>query len=466
MEDAKLVESLVLSYMEQPRSIILAVVSAKSEFAVQQVTQRAREKDPEGHRTLGLITKPDMIHEGSEGERAYLQLAQNKDVHFRLGWHVLRNRDFHTRNATNAERDAAEKAFFSKGVWVSLNRDQVGVDALRTRLSVVLHNQILTHLPLVLGDIQSGITECRATLDKLGAARNSTDEQKRYLLHTSQGFSALVRASISGDYSNRSFFGDSTAKGGYEKRLRAQVQNTFLEFAETMRLKGHARTIVEPEDAASETVQPPEISRSAYISEVNGLIRRNRGCELPGTFKPLIVGEMFSAQCQPWGHLARKYVGIVCSSVRTTLYAALRHVADEETAERLKLEVVKPKITELEALVKERLAEILEPHTDGHPITYNHYLTENIQKAQQARHERKIRNAMENFLDQGSTKRGKPEFVSTDIVFAVARSTQPNMESYASTMAIDIMEAYYKVRRAVPSVLFVPLPSHYDKFGD
>lgn len=75
LEDAKLVESLVLSYMEQPRSIILAVVSAKSEFALQQVTQRAREFDQDGHRTLGLTTKPDTLDEGSESERAYLQLA-------------------------------------------------------------------------------------------------------------------------------------------------------------------------------------------------------------------------------------------------------------------------------------------------------------------------------------------------------------------------------------------------------
>lgn len=112
LEDAKLVESLVLSYLEQPRSIILAVVSTKSEFALQQVTQRAREVDLDGDRTLGLITKPDTLDVGSESERAYLELAQNKDVNLRLGWHVVRNRDFSMRNATNAERDIAEKAFF------------------------------------------------------------------------------------------------------------------------------------------------------------------------------------------------------------------------------------------------------------------------------------------------------------------------------------------------------------------
>lgn len=52
---------MVRGYMEKPRSIILAVVSAKSDFALQEVTKYARELDPDGMRTLGLITKPDTL---------------------------------------------------------------------------------------------------------------------------------------------------------------------------------------------------------------------------------------------------------------------------------------------------------------------------------------------------------------------------------------------------------------------
>jgi GTP-binding protein EngB required for normal cell division len=88
-EDSQLVESLVLSYMKEPRSIILAVVSAKSDFALQQITRHARAVDPKGTRTLGLITKPDTLDEGSDSEKFFAELAQNKDVEFRLGWHVV-----------------------------------------------------------------------------------------------------------------------------------------------------------------------------------------------------------------------------------------------------------------------------------------------------------------------------------------------------------------------------------------
>ena len=42
--------------------------------------------DPEGCRTLGIITKPDTLHVGSEGEKEFYTLAENKDVKFALGW--------------------------------------------------------------------------------------------------------------------------------------------------------------------------------------------------------------------------------------------------------------------------------------------------------------------------------------------------------------------------------------------
>lgn len=66
-----LVQDLVVGYMKQKRSIILAVVAADSAFANQPVTKFAREIDPSGTRTLGLITKPDKIDRGSDTERYY-----------------------------------------------------------------------------------------------------------------------------------------------------------------------------------------------------------------------------------------------------------------------------------------------------------------------------------------------------------------------------------------------------------
>jgi hypothetical protein len=66
-----MVQNLIVSYMKQRRSIILAVISADNAFANQPVTKFARQIDPLGTRTLGLIAKPDKIDKGSDSERYY-----------------------------------------------------------------------------------------------------------------------------------------------------------------------------------------------------------------------------------------------------------------------------------------------------------------------------------------------------------------------------------------------------------
>ena len=91
--DVELIRDVIQGYIEQPRCIILAVVSAKNDFANQIVLKLARAVDSSGTRTLGVITKPDDLIPGSEREALYLSLARNQQVEFRLGWHVLKNID-------------------------------------------------------------------------------------------------------------------------------------------------------------------------------------------------------------------------------------------------------------------------------------------------------------------------------------------------------------------------------------
>ena len=103
--------------------------------------------DPHGARTLGILTKPDTLHKGSASESAFVQLARNENVVFRLGWHVLVNRDFNNRDCSTQERDLAEQEFFSNGIWTSLPPGRVGIGALKPRLSRVLQDQIFSNFP-------------------------------------------------------------------------------------------------------------------------------------------------------------------------------------------------------------------------------------------------------------------------------------------------------------------------------
>ncbi|KAK4896329.1 hypothetical protein LTR27_005852 [Elasticomyces elasticus] len=438
--DAVTVRHLVEDYMGRPRSIILAVVSAKSDFALQEVTELARKLDPKGLRTLGLITKPDTLYAGSESKTAYLRLAQNKDVVLSLGWHVVMNRSFETRNISSKERDEQEAVFFAQGVWTSLSPTCLGVGALKHRLSGVLKEQILGQLPSLRHDVETNIATCQMRLRELGSPRATSEDQYRYLLRFSHDFSGLMKSALDGMY-NHPFFGSAKKDEGYMKRLRAVVQNLLTDFAETMLLEGEARKII---DSAGHhhDLGLNKVARSNYILEVKQLMRMSRGCELPGTFNPLIVGELFTEQCQPWKDHVKQTKDRIFDAARSTMIAIVDYIAAEDTADGL-IRLIGQGMDLLKQEVERKLDEILQPHLEMHPITYNHYLTDNVQKAQSARRRRRI----EHVLTKAFGDLNAPEtyIQPSELLKLLDNEVEADMERYGSDLAVDYMGAYYKV---------------------
>jgi GTPase SAR1 family protein len=448
--EVEVVKKLVLSYMEKERSIILAVVSAKNDFNNQIVTKYARELDPEGHRTLGIITKPDTLHAGSDSEASFVGIAMNKDVKFKLGWHVLKNRDYDTRNCSANERDEMERQFFSQGIWASLPSTHVGIFSLKPRLSSVLKDQILAELPSLIEDVTAGVRGCNDILSKLGESRATLQEQRFHLFRVSQEFASLVKSAIDGTYLD-SFFGSAMDDKGYAKRLRAIIQNTCQEFAEAMRLKGHAMQIEENPKKATMTSSgdPTQISRSKFVDEVMVLMKRSRGCELPGTYNPLIIGDLFYEQSNKWGKLADCYADIILDATRTTLDAILQHTADEATCEGLMRYILNPAMDALKNDLEAMVSSILEPHQRGHLITYNHYFTDNVQKAKAQHQKDTITRKVKASFAGKSVEGGYGDagnFNLQSIIDSLDQSTEADMDRYACSEAIGCMEAYYKVR--------------------
>ena len=444
VDNATTVHKMVRGYMKRPRSIILAVVSAKSDFALQDVTELARELDKKGTRTLGLITKPDTLDAGSDSEAAYFKLAQNRDVTFRLGWHVLKNRNYEMREASSAERDEAEEHFFVKGLWVTMDQSRLGIRSLRPRLSSVLKDQILYQLPSLVQDVNSGISECQGRLERLGTPRGTIEQQRRYLLRISQTFSALIKAAVDGIY-NDGFFGSAKTDEGYRKRLRAVVQNSLTDFQEEMRWKGQARSIVESESNSPDGTSG-EISRSDYIDEVKELMWRSRGRELSGTFNPLIIGELFTEQCQPWRSVAMSAKDDILQGVYLATQAILDHITVEETSDGI-FRIISERIDMLKDDLDHKVAELLNPHYSGHPITYNHYLTDNVQKAQSDRRRRGLKKTLQEFFGADNCE-NELEYIRVaplKLLTLLEQRTEVDMEHYASELTVDYMQAYYKV---------------------
>ena len=447
--DIQVVQSMVYEYMINRRSIILAVISAKNDYANQIVLKLAREVDPQGRRTMGVITKPDTLSVGSESELAFVNLARNMDITFRLGWHVLKNRSYETRQRSTEARDDDERQFLNQGAWKDLARTTVGIYALREKLSKILFDQIRAELPMLIEDIEGKINDCRGTLARLGPNRDALDKQRLFLLQISQEFQGISKAALDGSYGH-SFFGEPRSVDGYTKRLRAVIQNLNVKFAESIRLRGQQRRVVEG------NIRPPNaaegvktVTRADFIDEIRELLSITRGRELPGMFNPLIVGDLFCEQSRPWEQLARQHLKNVWQAARSFLDLLISHLADEPTSEALLDQVIDPLMDRKLKDMNKKLDELLRPYQSGHPITYNHYFTETIQKARETRHEAEIARKLRRFL--GHKEDNTVENVSvknasmSSLLSALTSRTEGDMDRYACSEILDCMEAYYKV---------------------
>ena len=369
-------------------------------------------------------------------------------MQFRLGWHVVRNRDYDTRHYSIEERDEAEREFFSKGLWAGLARRQVGIASLKGRLSALLRDQILFELPSLIMDVEIGVSDCKETLSRLGASRSTLQEQRIYLLRVSQDFASLAKSAIDGVY-NDSFFGSASTDMGYKKRLRAVIQNVLLDFAKAMRQRGHAKHIVDHLSKRMRALDPRLITREEFIDDVLVLMKRSRGRELPGTYNPQIVADLFYEQSNPWQTCVHHFSSQVWETTMLALNLILDHTADENTAAGLKRHIVNPAMEVLRKNLEDMTTAVLAPHRTGHPITYNHYLTENIQKLKEDHQKQFLAKKLDDFFgtnsSTGTTYCQNKNFDVKSLLNSITQNTVSDMDRYACSEVIDCMKAYYKV---------------------
>ena len=263
--DMQLVSDLVDSYLESSRTIVLAVVPASSDVDTQGIIQRARRYDKDGVRTVGIITKPDLINAGTEQRVA--RLAKNMDrTKLNLGFFLLKNpAPAELREGLSpTARKRAEQAFFSCEPWSSLGLDpsRVGIENLRVFLQDLLDSHIERELPKVRKELRELLERNSQDLAGLGMERNTAGQIRIYLTQISADFHGLVRAGIDGDYGGRdSSFFDVSDKD-FANRLRAVVHLENEKFANHMREYGQTRKVVHRKDdqslesSSSETMEP------------------------------------------------------------------------------------------------------------------------------------------------------------------------------------------------------------------
>ena len=79
---------MILEYITEDNSIILAVTPANSDLANSDALKLARKVDPGGLRTIGVITKLDLMDRGTNAREIFL----GKSIPLRMGYVGVVNR--------------------------------------------------------------------------------------------------------------------------------------------------------------------------------------------------------------------------------------------------------------------------------------------------------------------------------------------------------------------------------------
>ncbi|KAK9033826.1 hypothetical protein V6N11_050010 [Hibiscus sabdariffa] len=188
------IRTMIMSYIKQPSCLILAVTPANSDLANSDALQVAGNADPDGYRTIGVITKLDIMDRGTDA----CNLLLGKVIPLRLGYVGVVNRSqediLHNRSIKDA-LVAEEKFFRSRPVYNGL-ADRCGVPQLAKKLNQILVQHIKAILPGLKSRISSALVSVAKEHASYGEITESKAGQGALLLNIlskySEAFSSMV----------------------------------------------------------------------------------------------------------------------------------------------------------------------------------------------------------------------------------------------------------------------------------
>ncbi|XP_077223193.1 dynamin-related protein 3A-like isoform X2 [Tasmannia lanceolata] len=188
------VRTMILSYIKHQTCIILAVTPANSDLANSDALQMARIADPDGSRTIGVITKLDIMDRGTNACNFLL----GNVIPLRLGYIGVVNRcqEDIAKNRSVAEGLAYEEDFFLSHPEYHGLSYHCGIPQLAKKLNQILVQNIRAVLPGLKARVNSQMVSVGKELHSYGEIIESKAEQGTLLLKIltkyCEAFSSLV----------------------------------------------------------------------------------------------------------------------------------------------------------------------------------------------------------------------------------------------------------------------------------
>lgn len=162
----KQIREMIMKFITKPNAIILAVNGANQDLANSDGLKLAREVDPEGLRTIGVLTKVDLMDEGTD----VIDILAGRVIPLRCGYVPVINRgqkDIEAHKTIRAALADEEKFFESHPSYAS-KAQYCGTPFLAKKLNVILLNHIKATLPDIKSKIENALKKYQNELSSLG----------------------------------------------------------------------------------------------------------------------------------------------------------------------------------------------------------------------------------------------------------------------------------------------------------
>ena len=172
------IEDMARAYIKGENAIILAVSPANADIATSDGIRLAREVDPAGERTIGVLTKLDIMDRGTNAR----DVLEGRSVQLKHGWIAVVNRAQADINSkmTMDECRKKEMQFFETSPHYKGLRN-VGMGSLTHKLCRKLEEAIVRQIPKIQQTINKGVQDMQKELKTLGPL---TANNRGAMVHT------------------------------------------------------------------------------------------------------------------------------------------------------------------------------------------------------------------------------------------------------------------------------------------
>ena len=153
------IRKLVVDFISEPNTIIMCCMAARSDLETDMALDLVKEIDQEGKRTIGILTKVDLMNRDSN-VTDYLTNRCSKNLKLKYQYYAVRNKTSQERTLQEARH--AEKEFFYNHPLYGNLKNKVGTDVVSRELSNILMKRIQEALP----EIKMKINKEKNALEK------------------------------------------------------------------------------------------------------------------------------------------------------------------------------------------------------------------------------------------------------------------------------------------------------------